>query len=1117
MVKGEGRTWDIEDLTNILQNAPRVSDIDDEENAIMHANPRVPKFAAAVPTRITRRQQEHFRRSSAFSRDRQVHHGSVKHKNFDDIKMTTLTERAAVVESARCLKCADAPCTRSCPTSIDIKMFIQCIATKNYYGAAKAILDNNPVGLSCGMVCPTSELCVGSCNMAATEEGPINISGLQEFACSEFMKLGIPQTRNPDAGTGPAFDQPVAIVGAGPAGICCANYLGRLGYSNINVFEKSEMAGGLSSYEIPQFRCHYDGVRWEVRLCEDLGVKFNYNKALGTDFTIETLKKDHAAVFLGIGLYKAKKASMFEGLGPEHGVWTSKEFLPHVSEASKPGCSSKKKSLPALQGHVLVLGAGDTAFDCVGSAFRCGASRVTCVFRKSFTDMRACFEERELCIRECTDFLSNAAPHKVHLDASGKIEGLEIMFQDQLDTDDVASEVGKYREAGTTHMLRCSAVITAFGCEVAEDMKTALAPAAFNPSGFLMVNGKRQCGAPWLFAGGDITGATMTVEAANEGKLAAWSIHEYLQSLHKIVVSPTPQLPLFHTAIDDVDVSVTMAGVRFPNPFGLASAPCSTSAAMIRRAFEAGWGFAVTKTFSLDENLVTNVSPRIVRGTYSHKYGPHQPSFLNIELITEKTAAYWCKAMHELKRDFPDRVIVASVMVGYVKEDWQKICKKSVEAGADIVELNLSCPHGMGEAGMGLACGQDPAIVEEITRWCKEACVRKDGTPVPVFPKLTGNITEIALIAQGCLRGGADGVTCMNTIHGMMDYDPKGETWPKVGDEKKFTGGGISGDANRPMATRACWSIRKFAPGLPIMATGGVSSAASTIQFLHIGASVVQICSALQNQDYTIINDYMSGLKAHLYLNGRGDYDTKEYQNSWHATRPWYKSKEERLVKEPSDIEKLPRFGPFQRNKTTARKEFWQTADPAETRAVSQITPDLEVKTKDVPIPDIESIIGYTHKKFAGFHNDLPREEQVIAIVNPDMCINCGRCYMTCNDNAYQAIDFDSVTHIPEIIEDKCTGCGLCQAVCPVPGCIEYRQMPHKFVPTRGLNVPKDRYLDEGISLSGNSELERRVNHFLARDSAQGSRPARGGYPPSKIPKIEEEDVGRRGKRARRD
>ena len=152
------------------------------------------------------------------------------------------------------------------------------------------------------------------------------------------------------------------------------------------------------------------------------------------------------------------------------------------------------------------------------------------------------------------------------------------------------------------------------------------------------------------------------------------------------------RLPQFYSDIDKVDLSVEIAGIRFPNPFGLASATPCTSGAMIRRAFEQDWGYAVTKTFALDKDLVTNVSPRIVRGTTSnHHYGPHQSAFLNIELISEKTASYWCKTVHELKRDFPDRVVIASIMCALNEEDWTELAKMAADSGADALELNLSC------------------------------------------------------------------------------------------------------------------------------------------------------------------------------------------------------------------------------------------------------------------------------------------------------------------------------------------------------------------------------------------------------------------------------------------
>ena len=150
-----------------------------------------------------------------------------------------------------------------------------------------------------------------------------------------------------------------------------------------------------------------------------------------------------------------------------------------------------------------------------------------------------------------------------------------------------------------------------------------------------------------------------------------------------------------------------MCGIKFPNPYGLASAPPATTCGMIRRGFEAGWGFAVTKTYGLDKDIVTNVAPRIVRGTTSgHNYGPGQGAFLNIELISEKTAAYWVQGVQELKRDFPKHVVIASIMCSYSKEDWQELAILAQTSNPDGLELNLSCPHGMGERGMGLACGQ---------------------------------------------------------------------------------------------------------------------------------------------------------------------------------------------------------------------------------------------------------------------------------------------------------------------------------------------------------------------------------------------------------------------------
>jgi dihydropyrimidine dehydrogenase (NADP+) len=373
--------------------------------SLLSLNPRVQPHATLVSTTRTKTAKKHWKRN----KDKECSTCGTKRNNFDDIKHTTLSERAALREAARCLKCADAPCQKSCPTQLDIKSFITSISNKNYYGASKAIFSDNPLGLTCGMVCPTSDLCVGGCNLYASEEGPINIGGLQQFATEVFKEMRLPQIRDPALSPPEqlpeSYGARVALIGCGPASISCATFLARLGYTNLTIFEKENYIGGLSSSEIPQYRLPYDVVSFEVELMKDLGVKVELGRGLGGEggVTIQgLLSEGYEAVFIGIGLPDPKVAPIFKGLTPQHGFFTSKDFLPDVCKASKPGmCSSCSKPLPQLHGNVVVLGAGDTAFDCATSALRCGARRVFVVFRKGFTNIRAVPEEVCVCITAC--------------------------------------------------------------------------------------------------------------------------------------------------------------------------------------------------------------------------------------------------------------------------------------------------------------------------------------------------------------------------------------------------------------------------------------------------------------------------------------------------------------------------------------------------------------------------------------------------------------------------------------------------------------------------------------------------------------------------------------------
>lgn len=241
--------------------------------------------------------------------------------------------------------------------------------------------------------------------------------------------------------------------------------------------------------------------------------------------------------------------------------------------------------------------------DCATAAFRCGATRVYIVFRRGTSEIRAVPEEADLAKDERCEFIPFCLPKAV-VKRDGKIVALELYKTDKLDDDRVEIDEDQFIR------LKCDFVISAFGSQVhSKDLLESLKPLSFNKYGNADIDLETMQSkqAPWVFAGGDVVGNGTTVEAVNDGKQASWHIHKYIQESHGLGVSAQPQLPQFYTEIDNVDISVEMAGIKFPNPFGLASATPTTSADMIRRSFEVGWGFAVTKTFALDKDLVRSV------------------------------------------------------------------------------------------------------------------------------------------------------------------------------------------------------------------------------------------------------------------------------------------------------------------------------------------------------------------------------------------------------------------------------------------------------------------------------------------------------------------------------
>ncbi|MCQ8240887.1 NAD-dependent dihydropyrimidine dehydrogenase subunit PreA [Rhizosaccharibacter radicis] len=310
------------------------------------------------------------------------------------------------------------------------------------------------------------------------------------------------------------------------------------------------------------------------------------------------------------------------------------------------------------------------------------------------------------------------------------------------------------------------------------------------------------------------------------------------------------------------DLRCDVGGIRAPNPFWLASAPPTDKEYNVRRALEAGWGGVVWKTLGEDPPVV-NVSSRY--GAVSHN-GQRMAGFNNIELITDRPLATNIAEIKRIKRDFPDRAIVVSLMVPCVEESWRAILPIVEDTGCDGIELNFGCPHGMSERNMGSAVGQVPEYVEMVTRWCKQ------NTRMPVIVKLTPNITNILHPARAAWKGGADAVSLINTIQSVVAVDLDAMT-PLPSVDGQGTHGGYCGPAVKPIALRMLGDIARDPTmrGLPISGMGGVSSWRDAAEFIAMGASGVQVCTAAMHHGFRIVSEMIDGLNNWMDAKGYAD------------------------------------------------------------------------------------------------------------------------------------------------------------------------------------------------------------------------------------------------------
>jgi len=287
-------------------------------------------------------------------------------------------------------------------------------------------------------------------------------------------------------------------------------------------------------------------------------------------------------------------------------------------------------------------------------------------------------------------------------------------------------------------------------------------------------------------------------------------------------------------------------GISSPNPFWLASAPPTDKAYNVNRAFEAGWGGVVWKTLGEDPPIVNVNGPR-----YSalHSNERRVIGFNNIELITDRPLQVNLDEIRQIKRDWPDRALVVSVMLPMNEESWAKYVPMIEDTGADAFELNFGCPHGMSERGMGAAVGQVPEYIQMATEWCKQAA------SIPVIVKLTPN----------ALDGGADAVSLINTINSIMrvNYDTL-TMFPTT--DGMGTHGGYCGEAVKPIALNMVAEIARNAETaqIPISGIGGITNWRDAVDFLALGASNVQVCTAAMVYGFKIIDDLVDGLSGFL-------------------------------------------------------------------------------------------------------------------------------------------------------------------------------------------------------------------------------------------------------------